>query len=181
MKIWKRNSVPLPAAVLVVRVEGFRSHPYRDSSGVWTIGCGATREADGSAVTASTTPITLEQAHLLCQRDLQGAATDLGRLVRVVIDEGQAAALISWVYNLGQPRVTNSTLLWRLNNGQSDAVPAEFAKWNLIDNVPSLGLTRRRWAEAAVCQGADPDKACDTAWAHIINVNQWPAFDLVYT
>ena len=40
--------------------EGFRSMPYQDQDGIWTIGYGTTR--NGQHVTAQTPPITKEQA-----------------------------------------------------------------------------------------------------------------------
>jgi lysozyme len=61
-----------------VEFEGFVAHPYRDPTGVWTIGYGSTRDADGNPVTAATPDITVEAARSLVERDL-GAALTRGR------------------------------------------------------------------------------------------------------
>lgn len=177
---WDRKTVPPAAAVLIMEVEGCVLHPYRDGAGVWTIGNGATRDLDGNPVTGLTPVITKAQALQLCQRDLGGAAEDLASLVAAEMTEAEASALISFVYNFGKPRASKSLLLWKMDNGQSASVPDEFAKWNRAAGVPLLGLTRRRWTEAAVFLGADPVGAWKKAFLLIERTNDWPDLERAF-
>jgi lysozyme len=172
--MWIRKAVPTLAATLVCTVEGTVLHPYRDGGGRWTIGCGSTRDLNGSPVTGLSEPITQAQALQLMTRDLVGAAGDLARLVSTGLNEAQASALISFIYNLGAPAASKSTLVWKLNNGEADTVPEELAKWNRVGGVPSVGLARRRWTEAATFLGGDPVNAWRRAYYLIKTPNHWP-------
>jgi lysozyme len=173
--MWDRLSVPVTAAILVGEVEGTVLHPYRDGGGVWTIGCGATRDAHGLPVTGLTPPISRADALWLCQRDLKGSAVDLAALVTAPLDEAQASALLSLVYNLGRPKLLRSTLVWMLNHAEADRVPDELRKWNRVGGRPDLGLVRRRWTEAVVFLGGDPVTAWKRAFDLIKTVDHWPA------
>jgi lysozyme len=80
------------------------------------------------------------------------AAKAVEKHVIVPLTDNQYAALVSFVFNMGETNFRNSTLLRRLNAKDYAAVPAELAKWNKVtvdgQKVPSMGLTKRRKAEA---------------------------------
>jgi lysozyme len=174
------GTVPPAATTVVKRIEGFFSKPYDDNGsqpgGTWTIGYGTIIDAMGKPVSPSTPPITEAQAQALLMRDMEGAARDVKLRVKVPLAECEAAALISWVYNLGAGNLAQSTMLRRINAGQKGDVPAEMRKWINQEGKPLVGLLRRRWAEAAIFMGMDPVDACVRAWREIDSLDDWPPF-----
>jgi len=178
--LWDRKSVPPAATVVVKRIEGFFSNPYDDNGalpgGTWTIGYGTIVDADGKAVTPRTVAITEAQAQELLRRDMGGAARDVAQRVNVELTENEAAALISWTYNLGGGNLSKSNMLVKLNSHQKSGVPAEMRKWINQEGKPLVGLLRRRWAEAAIFSGIDPINACVLAWKNIDSLDDWPDF-----
>jgi lysozyme len=173
---WDGTTVPDAAGAVVRRIEGFSSTPYQDSAGVWTIGYGTIHDDAGNPVTAATAPVTEAQAIALQDRDMQDAARGVRRLVTVALLGYEAAALISWTYNLGQGALGSSTMLKLLNAGHKDTVPDQMRRWINAGGKPVLGLLRRRWVEAAIFEGVDAKIACDRAWTEITNLGQWPGF-----
>ena len=174
------GSVPPAATAVVKRIEGFFAHPYDDNGaqpgGTWTIGYGTIVDAQGHRVTPQTPPITEAEAEQLLRRDMTGAARDVQLRVQVPLLTCEAAALISWVYNLGAGNLAKSTMLLRLNANRKSEVPAEMRKWIMQEGRPMLGLLRRRWAEAAIFGGMDATNACVRAWREIDDLSDWPAF-----
>jgi lysozyme len=177
---WDGKSVPLAATAVVKRIEGFYARPYDDNGaqpgGTWTIGYGTIIDVDGNPVTAHTPEIAEDQAVGLLQRDMQGAAEAVSRRVKIDLLIREAAALISWTYNLGEGSLSKSTLLTRLNANDKSAVPTEMRKWINQEGKPLVGLLRRRWAEAGIFQGLNPTVACVRAWKEIEDLHDWPAF-----
>ena len=174
------GKVPLAATAVVKRLEGFFPQPYDDNGnlpgGTWTIGYGTIQDAGGKPVTPQTPAITEPQAEALLLRDMLGAAGAVQRRVQVPLDEMQAAALISWVYNLGEGSLRKSSLLVRLNAGDSAGVPDEMRKWINQEGKPLVGLLRRHWAEAAIFMGMDATNAVVRAWRDIDDLGDWPEF-----
>lgn len=174
------GGVPPAATAVVKRIEGFFAHPYDDNGaqpgGTWTLGYGSIVDAQGQRVTPQTPSITEAEAEQLLRRDMAGAARDVRQRVQVPLRTCEAAALISWVYNLGAGNLAKSTLLLRLNANRKSEVPAEMRKWIMQEGRPVLGLLRRRWAEAAIFGGMDATNACVRAWREIDDLADWPAF-----
>jgi lysozyme len=173
---WDGTTVPDAAGAVVRRIEGFSATPYQDSAGVWTIGYGTIRDEANDPVTAHTPPVTEAQALALQERDMQDAAAGVRRLVTVPLLGCEAAALISWTYNLGEGALGSSTMLKLLNAGNKDTLPDQMRRWINAGGKPVLGLLRRRWAEAAIFQGIDAETACNRAWKEITALGQWPGF-----
>lgn len=177
--VWDRETVPVAATAVVKRIEGFSATPYDDNGarpgGTWTIGYG-TIMIDGVRVTPQTPPITETRAVELLLVDMTGAARAVGRRVLPPLKEHQAAALISWTYNLGEGNLRASTMLKRINARNWPAVPDEMRKWINQEGRPLVGLLRRRWAEAAIFQGMDATNACVRAWNEIDDLGDWPPF-----
>lgn len=130
--------------------EGFSSTPYLCPAKVWTIGYGSTRDHAGHRVIRSTPAITREAAHLLMIRDLRSALQCINSLVRVNLDPVEEAALISFIYNVGEGAFAKSTLLRKINADDLIGAGAEFAKWNQGGGKVLAGLVRRRAAERAL-------------------------------
>jgi lysozyme len=174
------GSVPLAATAVVKRIEGFFANPYDDNGslpgGTWTIGYGTIVDGNGKPVTPATPPISEAEAEALLRRDMQDAARDVQLRVKVDLLTCEAAALISWTYNLGGGNLSKSTMLTRINANAKGSVPDEMRKWIMQEGKPLLGLLRRRWAEAAIFVGLDPTNACVRAWKEIDGMDGWPAF-----
>jgi len=123
-------------AALIRQWEGIRLHAYQDVAGVWTIGYGHTRGVKQGDV------ITNAQAERYFKEDWTEAAEVVDRLVKVDLTDNQFGALVSFVFNLGEPRFRSSTLLRVLNKGDYAAVPGELARWNKATD-PLTGKLRR--------------------------------------
>jgi len=112
------------ARPLTMKSEGLRLVAYLCPADKWTIGYGHT----GRDVKPGLR-ITEQRAVELLEADLASAATTVRRLVRVPLSAPQEAALIDFVFNLGEGNLATSTLLRKLNAGDYASVPAQLRRW----------------------------------------------------
>jgi lysozyme len=177
--VWDRQTVSSAATSVVKRIEGFYSSPYDDNGGLpggtWTIGYGSIVDAQGKPVSPQTKKITEAEAEELLKRDMVSAAQCVSNRINVPLTVCEAAALISWTYNLGSGSLSKSTMLKRINANQKKEVPDEMRKWIYHEGKPLVGLLRRRWAEAAIFIGIDSVNACIRAWKEIDSLDDWPS------
>ncbi|KJM30201.1 muraminidase [Enterobacter kobei] len=131
---------------LIKQFEGCKLTAYQDSVGVWTIGYGWTQPVDGKPIRAGMT-IKQETAERLLKTGLVSYESDVFRLVKVGLTQGQFDALVSFTYNLGARSLSTSTLLRKLNAGDYAGAADEFLRWNKAGGKVLNGLTRRREAE----------------------------------
>ncbi len=129
---------------LIKDFEGLRLNSYRDAVGVWTIGYGHTSTAGPGQ------RITNEQATALLRQDVATFEKAVSQAVSVPITNNQFAALVSFTYNVGSGALNNSTLLRRLNAGDTNGAANEFLRWNRAGGQVLAGLTRRREAERSL-------------------------------
>lgn len=134
---------------LIKQFEGCKLTAYQDSVGVWTIGYGWTQPVDGKPIRAGMT-IKQETAERLLKTGLVRYESDVSRLVKVGMTQGQFDALVSFTYNLGARSLSTSTLLRKLNTGDYVGAADEFLRWNKAGGKVLNGLTRRREAERAL-------------------------------
>ncbi|HHL1466161.1 TPA: lysozyme [Klebsiella pneumoniae] len=134
---------------LIKQFEGCKLTAYQDSVGVWTIGYGWTKPVDGKPIRAGMT-IKQETAERLLKTGLVSYESDVSRLVKVGLTQGQFDALVSFTYNLGARSLSTSTLLRKLNAGDYAGAADEFLRWNKAGGKVLNGLTRRREAERAL-------------------------------
>ncbi|MGX4896545.1 lysozyme [Enterobacter roggenkampii] len=134
---------------LIKQFEGCKLTAYQDSVGVWTIGYGWTKPVDGKPIRAGMT-INQETAERLLKTGLVSYESDVSRLVKVGLTQGQFDALVSFTYNLGARSLSTSTLLRKLNSGDYAGAADEFLRWNKAGGKVLNGLTRRREAERAL-------------------------------
>jgi lysozyme len=132
---------------LIKRFEGFSSKPYLCPADVWTIGYGATRLLDGSAVTKDTPTIDYNQGTKLLEKQLEQYELAVDAAVHVAINQNQFDAMVSLCYNIGAGNFSKSTLVKLLNAGNSTKAAQEFLRWNKVKGKPILGLLRRREEE----------------------------------
>lgn len=121
-----------------------RSYPDPGTGGApWTIGWGST----GPDVKPGTI-WTQKEADARLERDVAAAAASVGRLVTVPLTFEESAALISFVYNLGEGKLAGSTLLRLLNEGRPrEEVADQFPRWVYGGGKKLPGLVTRRDAE----------------------------------
>jgi lysozyme len=144
------------AAGLCRRFEGFRAAPYLCPAGVWTIGYGSTRYADGRPVRPGDEPIGQDAAERLLQ-------LDLARFLAQVLDASpkllaahpaRLAAILDFAYNLGAGRYRASTLRRRVEAGDWSAACDELMKWTRGGGRILPGLVLRRQAEVDLIRSA---------------------------
>lgn len=143
---------PEPGLQLIRQFEGFRSTPYRDVAGIWTVGIGSIRGLDGQPITAFSPAITAEQAEALLARDVARTWAGVQKLlVCCRLTPGQWGALLSFAYNLGLGSLQASSLRQAILAGVRP-VEDEWTRWCLAGRplVKSTGLLRRRQAEWAL-------------------------------
>ena len=124
--------------------ESCRLNAYPDSKGVPTIGWGHIR-----GVRLGDT-CTQAQADAWLLEDVQEAVAAVNRLVSVPVTQNQFNALVDFTFNAGQGALASSTLLRKLNAGDTAGAAAEFARWDVCGGAHLAGLARRRAAETAL-------------------------------
>jgi lysozyme len=128
---------------LIKRSEGFRGRLYMDVAGFPTIGYGH-RVAPPESFAEG---IGEEQAAAILAGDVRQAEEAVGRLVKVALTQGQFDALVDFVFNLGQGRLADSSLLKDLNAGRYDAAAGQLLRWDHAGGEVNVGLKARREAE----------------------------------
>lgn len=128
--------------------EGFRDKAYLDGASVWTIGYGTTR-IEGKPVEAGQT-CTRQQASQWLAADVAWAQTAVNKLVKVPITQNMFDALVSFVYNLGEPAFAKSSMLRFINEKRFAKATEEFPKWSNVAGKLSPGLYKRRIREQQV-------------------------------
>lgn len=133
---------------LLKRFEGCRLESYQDVAGIWTIGFGSTRYADGRRVGPGEV-ITLPDAEALFRTTLVPYEKAVDDLTRDDLTPRQLDALVSLTYNIGPENFRRSTLRKLVNANPSDpAIRDAFAMWNKAGGKRVGGLVKRRAAEA---------------------------------
>jgi lysozyme len=127
------SDIPAAAIDIVAHFEGFRPEAYLCPAGVYTMGYGSTRTADGVPVKPGMR-VSEAEARALLMRDLAGAARAVTALVSVPL------------------AFSSSTMLRMLNAGDKSGAAAQFSRWNRAKGKVLPGLVRRRAAEAALFQ-----------------------------
>lgn len=132
-----------PGLELTEMFEGCKLVAYPDQGGVWTIGYGHTR-----AVKQGMT-CTQAQAEQWLLFDVADAVAAVNRLVTAPTTQHEFDAMVDFCFNVGQGNFGSSTLLRKVNAGDTAGADAEFAHWNLVAGKVNPGVARRRTSEAA--------------------------------
>ncbi len=136
---------------LIKRFEGFRSKPYMDPAGLWTIGWG--HRCAGPQVGS----ITEDEGEMILRRDLTNTEDALSRVLKVPVSQSQFDALVCFAYNCRG--WADSTLLKLINAGKPEQAAEEFPKWNHGGGKVLKGLTARRDAERRLFLAGMPQDA----------------------
>ena len=133
---------------LIKEFEGCKLLSYKCPAGVWTIGIGSTRYADGSLVKQNQAlPTEAAAVHLLAQTlaTYEHAVNVIG----VDLTQNEFDALVCLCYNIGAGNFASSTLVKMLKTGEPKSeIAQQFLRWNKAGGKEMAGLTRRRKAEA---------------------------------
>lgn len=120
--------------------EGFSAKPYADHKG-YSIGYGhLIKEGE------NLTYVSVAQALDLLASDVQWAQDAVLSAITVPITQNQFDALVSFAYNVGAGAFKRSTLVKRINAGDSDA-GQEFGRWVYASSQKNQGLIARRQSE----------------------------------
>ncbi|MBA5601035.1 lysozyme [Pectobacterium aroidearum] len=134
------------AIVLIQWFEGVRYTPYYDVAGILTVCYGHT----GSDIIIGKTYTQAECDELL-EKDMAPAAAAVERHVKVAMTDFRKAALISFTYNVGVGSLTRSTMLRKLNAGDTSEACGELRRWNKAGGKVWRGLVDRRAVERELC------------------------------
>ena len=141
------------ASPLVAYYEGMIPHTYADPVGIPTICYGHT----GPDVTPGRVA-TPDECKALLEGDLAKALAGVDRCIVIDVTPNQAAALVSFAYNIGTGALCSSTLA-RLANARAPAAEwcAQMSRWTygtiLGIKIELPGLIKRRVSERAMCEG----------------------------
>ncbi|SFN20163.1 Phage-related lysozyme (muramidase), GH24 family [Izhakiella capsodis] len=128
---------------LIKEFEGCSLVAYQDAVGVWTIGYGWTNPVDGVPVHVGMT-ITQAKADELLSEGVKQYEKPVKDNVTYALTQYQFDALVSFTYNLGATNFASSTLLKKLNAGETQVAADEFLRWNKAGGKVLFGLLRRR-------------------------------------
>lgn len=129
---------------LIKNFEGLRLKSYYCPAGKLTIGYGHLVKDDEPR------EITEEDANNLLKNDLEFYEKEVRNLIKLPITQGQFDALVSFVFNLGVNSLKTSTLLIHLNSKKFIDAALEFQRWCYVGKDKSLGILKRRFAEATL-------------------------------
>jgi lysozyme len=133
---------------LIKKHEGCKLTAYKCPAGVWTIGFGNTKYANGTPVKEGER-ITIKQAEDLFKEIVEEFSYSVYFLCGEYVNQNQFDALTSFAYNVGIGAFKKSTLLKLVRaNANNPLIRNEFAKWNKVKGKPIKGLTNRRKEEA---------------------------------
>jgi lysozyme len=132
---------------LIKHFEGLRIKAYQDIAGVWTIGWGHTGKGAIPGMS-----IGIEEAEDLLRHDVALAESIVKMATAgMMVTQGQFDALVSFAFNLGGPKLMQSSLLKKMRAGNLAGAAEEFLKWTKATvagkKIDVPGLVARRTAE----------------------------------
>lgn len=128
--------------------EGTKLKTYRDIGGVLTYCTGATENAQWGKT------YTPEQCREQLDRDLARHAAGIAPcLPWEQLTDGQKVAFVDAAYNIGVGAFCGSSMARRANAGDMAGACAALSLWDKVNGKRVEGLTRRRAAERAICEG----------------------------
>lgn len=133
------------ALVCVSGFEGLRQTAYLDPVGIPTICFGET------AGVKMGQRRTLDECKAMLADSLEIANKAIERCTRVPLPAERQAALVSFAYNVGGGAYCSSTLVRKLNAGDTRGACNELSRWTRARGIELPGLVRRRAEERAMC------------------------------
>lgn len=127
-------------------LEGIRLKAYQDVIGVWTVCYGHT----GNDIMLGKT-YSKAECNALLNKDLATVAKQINPYIKVDIPETTRGALYSFVYNVGAGNFKTSTLLYKINQGDTKGACDQLRRWTYAGGKQWKGLVSRREIEREVC------------------------------
>ncbi|KAJ2082685.1 hypothetical protein H4R24_001435 [Coemansia sp. RSA 988] len=148
---------------LVAQWEGFVASPKPDPIGLPTVGYGHLCQKKNCAEVKYKFPLSKATGKKLLGDDLPKYSKCLAGYLnsKPKLNQNQWAALTSWVFNVGCGNAQSSTLVKRLNKGDSPNTVAaqELPKWRKAGGKVMQGLVNRRKAEIKLFKTASSKQA----------------------
>jgi lysozyme len=135
------------AVLVTAQFEGKSNTAYLDMVEVPTICYGTTRRVRLSDVRTDTECL----AFLRTEVDRIDAL--LSKEVSTPLQDNERAAILSWIYNVGDGNFLHSTLLHELKAGNVPAACNQLPKWVYARGNRIPGLIKRRAQERLLCLG----------------------------
>lgn len=140
------GAIAIAGAVLVAPHEGKVNEVYLDPANILTSCYGHTGRELKPGMT-----FTDDQCLDQLVADLSEHNRLLMSVVKVSLSEGEHAAYLSFVYNVGIGQFRKSTMLGNLNEGFRVSACNQLMRWIYIKGKESNGLRTRRAAERKMC------------------------------
>ena len=149
---------------LLEQWEGVRQQAYLDTGSEPTIGIGhliTKSERTSGKIMIAGNPIKYDQwlsildCRALLAQDLKIPEKAVSSLVIVPLNQNQADALMSFIFNVGVEAFRNSTLLRLLNTGKYTDIPTQLRRWKYDNGKIVKGLISRREKEIVLWNEAD--------------------------
>lgn len=134
------------AGVLIQSQEGIKYTTYLDPVGIPTVCAGVT----GPDVKMGKT-YTKQECDALLYKHMQPAIKAVDESLKVKLNDYQKAALYSFTYNAGVGAFKSSTLLKKLNAGDTKGACDELRRWTYAGGKQWKGLITRREIERELC------------------------------
>ncbi|WP_326491878.1 lysozyme [Enterobacter asburiae] len=134
------------AGVLIQSQEGIKYTTYLDPVGIPTVCAGVT----GPDVKMGKT-YTKQECDALVYKHMQPAIKAVDESVKVKLNDYQKAALYSFTYNAGVGAFKSSTMLKKLNAGNTKGACDELRRWTYAGGKQWKGLVTRREIERELC------------------------------
>ncbi|KAH7129857.1 lysozyme-like domain-containing protein [Dactylonectria estremocensis] len=148
---------------LISEFEGFRANIYKDAAGYPTVGYGHLCSNSKCTDVKYSIPLSKANGKKLLATDMAKFEKCITAMVSssVTLNKNQYGALVSWAFNMGCGATKTSTLIKRLNKGESPnkVLSAELPKWVYAGGKKLNGLVRRRNAEIALAKKKTTAKA----------------------
>jgi len=143
---------------LIKLSEGFVPNIYNDPVGLPTVGYRHLCQNTGCSEVPYSFPLTVATGTALLMSDLKTYQNCLAKAVAKTIrlNANQYGALVSWTFNVGCGAMQGSSLLSRLNAGETPNTVAseELPKWKYGGGVVLPGLVTRRAREVTLFKTA---------------------------
>ncbi|MFK3846624.1 lysozyme [Stenotrophomonas sp. NPDC078853] len=140
-------AVVLLATPVVMTYEGVVQQRYNDPVGIPTACVGETDKE----VVGFKAQFSREECVSIMGASLYAHALQLDKCISRPVSRQEAAAVLSWGYNVGTSAACGSTLVRLLNEGKPFC--QELSRWTYAGGRQLPGLVRRRASERALCEG----------------------------
>lgn len=129
----------------VAGFEGLRQVAYADPVGIPTICFGETKGVKLGQ------KATLEECKAMLAESLAQADQAVMLCTKVKLSDERRAALVSFTYNVGAGAYCSSTLLKKLNAGDTIGACDQLLRWTKAKGIELPGLVKRRQEERRLC------------------------------